>query len=52
MLLGMNNTKLTKRLISLFALAGLASFFTGCNTIEGMGSDIESAGQGIEDAAN
>ena len=36
----------------LFVLAGLSVvLLTACNTIEGMGKDIQKAGEKIEDAA-
>jgi entericidin A len=35
----------------LFALALVAWFAAGCNTIEGMGKDIGKAGDKIEEAA-
>lgn len=39
---------------SYLALLGLAAFTvlgTGCNTVEGVGQDVESLGDNIEDAA-
>jgi len=36
----------------LFCLAALASLaLTACNTIQGMGRDVEATGQAVEDAA-
>ncbi|MFI4910714.1 MAG: entericidin A/B family lipoprotein [Sedimentisphaeraceae bacterium JB056] len=32
-------------------LAAIAVFVSGCNTIEGMGEDIESGGERIQEAA-
>jgi len=29
-----------------------ALLFAGCNTVEGVGQDVEAAGEGIEDAAD
>ncbi|MEQ1689163.1 MAG: entericidin A/B family lipoprotein [Sphingopyxis sp.] len=37
-----------RRILALLALALIA----GCNTIEGAGRDIQSAGQVVEDAAD
>ncbi len=37
-------------LAALFGLLGLS--LTGCNTTEGVGQDIEAAGEGIQDAAD
>ncbi len=36
--------------VSMFALT-LVMMIQGCNTIEGMGEDVESAGQEIEETA-
>ncbi|MBP6225094.1 MAG: entericidin A/B family lipoprotein [Rhizobacter sp.] len=35
----------------LFALAVLVVFLTGCNTVEGIGKDVQRAGEVVEDAA-
>ena len=35
-------------IFSVFLMAG----FSGCNTVEGVGRDVESVGDGIEDAAD
>ncbi|MCF7984513.1 MAG: entericidin A/B family lipoprotein [Thiohalocapsa sp.] len=32
-------------------LAALALTLSGCNTVEGVGEDLEAAGQGLEDSA-
>ena len=32
----------------LLALIALAAFLAGCNTISGIGKDIEAAGEGIQ----
>lgn len=41
------------RLALLGAIAGACLFLlTACNTVEGAGRDIESAGEGIQDAAD
>jgi predicted small secreted protein len=44
---------MTIRAIFLAALLSLTSLLalTGCNTIEGMGEDMESAGEEIDEAA-
>ncbi|HOX68118.1 MAG TPA: entericidin A/B family lipoprotein [Burkholderiaceae bacterium] len=36
---------------TLFALAALVVFLTGCNTVEGIGKDVQRAGEVVEDAA-
>lgn len=36
----------------LMIAVGLAGFATGCNTIEGLGQDVESAGEAVEEAAD
>lgn len=41
------------KIISLaLALAFCAAWISGCNTVEGIGQDIEAGGAAIEDAAN
>lgn len=40
--------KYTIILLALFLVIGLSS----CNTVEGIGQDLEKAGQGIKDAAS
>jgi predicted small secreted protein len=40
-----------KRFAALFAIASLAAFAAGCNTVEGFGKDVKAAGGGIEKAA-
>lgn len=42
--------KLTSPLIALAALFG-ASALAACNTMEGVGQDVQSAGEAIEDTA-
>lgn len=43
----------TLGVFSLVAVAVTCMFFsTGCNTMEGVGRDVEAAGESIEDAAN
>ncbi len=42
-----------KRYAPLFALLGLVAFLmVACNTMEGAGKDIESAGESVQDAAD
>lgn len=36
-----------KRIV--FALAAVVVFLTGCNTIAGMGKDVQKAGEAVED---
>jgi predicted small secreted protein len=36
---------------TLFALAALVVFLTGCNTVAGVGQDVQRAGEVVEDAA-
>lgn len=37
--------------LAALALASVSVVITGCNTVEGAGEDIESAGEGISDAS-
>lgn len=40
-------------IFSMIAVAVTCLFFsTGCNTMEGVGQDVQAAGDSIEDAAN
>lgn len=39
-----------KRIATLFALAGLLAL-AGCNTVKGVGQDVQKAGSAIENAA-
>ena len=42
-----------KKLLMSLVMAGLALVaFTGCNTMEGAGQDVERAGEKIKDAAD
>lgn len=41
-----------KILTGLFLLGLVSVFLAGCNTVEGMGKDIERGGEEIQDAAN
>ncbi|MDA8708448.1 entericidin A/B family lipoprotein [Hellea sp.] len=43
-------TSLSKKIV-LFTVTGLTLLASACNTIEGVGKDIESSGGAIEDAA-
>ncbi len=40
-----------KRLLMVLTLAGMAAWLTGCNTMEGLGQDIQKGGEKIEDEA-
>lgn len=45
--------KFIKRILSCLAALGMVSMFlAGCNTMEGMGKDIERGGESIQDAAD
>ena len=47
-----DHRQLLARLLSaMFALLGVVAL-GGCNTMEGAGRDLESAGEGMQDAAN
>jgi predicted small secreted protein len=35
----------------LFALAAVVVFLSGCNTLAGMGKDVQRAGEAVEDVA-
>ncbi len=41
-----------KRLIAATFLAGLVTLASGCNTMKGLGEDIQSLGDSVEGAAN
>ncbi len=41
-----------KKLFTLLALGFFVTTLAACNTTEGMGEDIEAAGDGIQDAAD
>ncbi|WP_414827745.1 entericidin A/B family lipoprotein [Alteromonas sp. H39] len=45
------NTKRLRSHYTVLVFAFLASLLSGCATIEGVGEDIESAGEAVEDAA-
>lgn len=40
-----------KKLMALFVLMFATSLITGCNTMEGLGKDIERGGEKIQDKA-
>ena len=42
---------MTKKLVTLLALAGFALAVAGCNTVEGVGKDVKAGGQAVERAA-
>lgn len=44
--------KTTMKTLRVFLLAALAISSTACNTVQGLGKDIEKGGQAIERAAN
>jgi predicted small secreted protein len=46
----MNNT--TKSIIAFLTLLGIALASTGCNTMHGLGEDIEEAGEEIQEGAD
>lgn len=49
----MNNVTSIKRILSVgFLMAALAGSLSACNTVEGAGKDIESAGEEIQEEAN
>lgn len=43
--------KITTPLVALAALIGMGSLVTACNTVEGVGEDVEQAGQTIDNTA-
>jgi predicted small secreted protein len=43
--------KMLKKLAALLVLAGLALGTGGCNTLEGIGQDVQAGGKAIEKAA-
>jgi entericidin B len=40
-----------KRILGTLTLLGVLGMFAGCNTVEGMGKDIERGGEATQDAA-
>ncbi len=43
---------LLKKIAVVLALLGAVSFLTACNTVEGVGKDVEATGEAISDAAD
>ncbi|MCB2184186.1 MAG: entericidin A/B family lipoprotein [Desulfobulbaceae bacterium] len=43
--------KIKKTLATFFSLLLLVAALQGCNTIQGMGEDIEEGGEAVQDAA-
>ncbi|MDQ8195207.1 entericidin A/B family lipoprotein [Coraliomargarita sp. SDUM461004] len=41
-----------KKLISLLVTLGVLLAMTACNTVDGLGEDIEDAGESMQDASN
>lgn len=41
-----------RRILAVLMLAGMLITFAGCNTMEGVGEDVESGGEAVEDAAD
>ncbi len=41
-----------KKTLTLILTAAFIVALSGCNTVEGIGEDIEAAGEGIQDAAD
>lgn len=39
-------------LLTLLSMVGAAATFTGCNTMEGAGKDVQQVGGAIKDGAN
>lgn len=39
------------KILSMMLAFGLATVIAGCNTMEGVGKDMEAAGEAIEDSA-
>ena len=46
-----NNRNLKSEILALLALLLAGGIISACNTVEGAGKDIESAGEGIKDTA-
>lgn len=42
---------MTKKILAVLLLSG-SLFVAACNTVEGAGKDVQSAGEAVEDAAN
>ncbi len=41
-----------KKILSLLAFFSVLVAMTACNTVDGLGEDIESAGESMQDASN
>ena len=41
-----------RKTVTLLLTAAFVMALVGCNTVEGVGKDIEAAGEGIQDAAD
>lgn len=41
-----------KKIFSLLIIAGASLALAGCNTMDGIGEDVENAGDGIQNAAD
>lgn len=41
-----------RTVLAILMLSGMLATFPGCNTMEGVGEDIESGGEAIEDSAD
>ena len=41
-----------KKLVSVLLLASIVLALSACNTIEGVGKDVQKAGEAVEDAAD
>lgn len=48
----MNLTRKIRALFTLAAVTAAVTCLAACNTMEGVGEDVEGAGQAIEDAAD
>jgi predicted small secreted protein len=42
----------SEKLLSLAVFLGLAAGMAGCNTVDGVGRDVEGAGEAVQDASN
>ncbi len=49
MKVGQGGPTMFKRLITLCAVAVYVAVLAGCHTTEGVGKDVEAAGEGIQD---
>jgi predicted small secreted protein len=48
----MATTPAIRRILATVLLLGLVGLVQACNTVEGAGKDVKSAGQGIENSAD